>query len=83
MDLYPWRLDSIHSHCHDDVISILNNFPVMAVILRPTFGGIFFRGHISPKNRTYCPLLATIQRLSKVRLLKARVFLLRVKISEG
>jgi hypothetical protein len=24
MDLYPWSFDSIHSHCHDDVISILN-----------------------------------------------------------
>jgi hypothetical protein len=24
MDLYPWRFDSIHSHCHDDVISIFN-----------------------------------------------------------
>jgi hypothetical protein len=27
MDLYPWRFDSIYSHCHDDVkfsISILN-----------------------------------------------------------
>jgi hypothetical protein len=28
MDQYPWRFDSIHSHCHDDVIilySILKN----------------------------------------------------------
>jgi hypothetical protein len=24
MELYPWRLDSRHSHCHDDMISILN-----------------------------------------------------------
>jgi hypothetical protein len=24
MELYPWRFDSIHSHCHDDVILILN-----------------------------------------------------------
>jgi hypothetical protein len=24
MELYPWRFDSIHSHCHDDVISVLN-----------------------------------------------------------
>jgi hypothetical protein len=24
MDLYPWSFDSINSHCHDDVISILN-----------------------------------------------------------
>jgi hypothetical protein len=39
---------------------------------------VLFWGHISLNNRTYCPLLATIQRLSK-----ARVFLLRVKISEG
>jgi hypothetical protein len=46
----------------------------MAVNKRPTFGGIFFRGHISLKNRTYCPLLATIQALSKTR-----VFLLSKK----
>jgi hypothetical protein len=34
MDLYPWRFDSIHSHCHDDVNSILNilkNFPCCEV----------------------------------------------------
>jgi hypothetical protein len=34
MDLYPWRFDSILSHCHDDVISILNilkNFPCREV----------------------------------------------------
>jgi hypothetical protein len=24
MELYPWRFDSIHPHCHDDVNSILN-----------------------------------------------------------
>jgi hypothetical protein len=24
MDLYPWSFDSIHPHCHDDVILILN-----------------------------------------------------------
>jgi hypothetical protein len=23
-DQYPWRFDSIHPHCNDDVISILN-----------------------------------------------------------
>jgi hypothetical protein len=34
----------------------------------------FFWGHISLKNRTYCPLLATIQALSKTR-----VFLLSKK----
>jgi hypothetical protein len=28
----------------------------MAVILRPLLGVNFFRGHISLKNRTYCPL---------------------------
>jgi hypothetical protein len=24
IQLYPWRFDSIHSHCNDDMISILN-----------------------------------------------------------
>jgi hypothetical protein len=24
MELYPWSFDSIHSHCHEDVILILN-----------------------------------------------------------
>jgi hypothetical protein len=50
----------------------------MAVILRPTFGGIFFRGISPSKIGHIAPFLAMIQRLSK-----ARVFLLRVKISEG
>jgi hypothetical protein len=36
--------------------------------------GVFFGGQISLKNRTYCPLLATIQALSKTR-----VFLLRAR----
>jgi hypothetical protein len=59
-------------------LKLVNSFHVMAVNKRPTFGVYLFRGHISLKNRTYCPLLATIQRLSK-----ARVFLLRVEISKG
>jgi hypothetical protein len=29
MDLYPWSFDSIHSHCHDDVNSILNIFRII------------------------------------------------------
>jgi hypothetical protein len=54
-----------------------------AFMLWPSYNGHllgvhFFRWHIPLKNRTYCPLLATIQRLSK-----AGVFLLSVKISEG
>jgi hypothetical protein len=24
MELYPWSFDSIHSHCHPDVILIVN-----------------------------------------------------------
>jgi hypothetical protein len=51
----------------------------MAVNKRPTFGGIFFWGAYLPqKSDILPPFLATIQRLSK-----ARVFLLRLKISEG
>jgi hypothetical protein len=46
----------------------------MAPILAPILGVCFFRGHIFLKNRTYCPFLATIQRLSKTR-----VFLLGEK----
>jgi hypothetical protein len=40
MDLYPWSFDSVHSHCHDDVISILNilkNFGLSRAHLRDTF----------------------------------------------
>jgi hypothetical protein len=37
----------------------------MAPILAPLLGVHFFRGHISLKNGKFCPLLATIQRLSK------------------
>jgi hypothetical protein len=39
MDLYPWRFDSIHSHCHDDVIIFLKEFLIIWAIahLRDTF----------------------------------------------
>jgi hypothetical protein len=36
-DRYPWRFDSIHSHCHDDVIlilDILKNFKEFWAIAR-------------------------------------------------
>jgi hypothetical protein len=39
----------------------------MAPILAPILGVHFVRGHISLKNRTYCPLLDRIQPLSKTR----------------
>jgi hypothetical protein len=44
----------------------VNRIPVMAPILAPILGS-FFKGHISLKNRTYCPLLDRIQPLSKTR----------------
>jgi hypothetical protein len=37
---------------------LLNSIPVMAPILAPILGIHFFRGHISLKNRTYCPLFS-------------------------
>jgi hypothetical protein len=37
----------------------------MAPILAPILGVHFLGEHISLKNGTFCPLLATIQRLSK------------------
>jgi hypothetical protein len=37
----------------------------MAPILAPILGVHFSRGHISLKNGTFCPLLATIQALSR------------------
>jgi hypothetical protein len=49
---------------------IFNSIPVMVPLTAPLLGS-FLRGHISLKNWTYCPLLGTIQPLSK-----ARVFLL-------
>jgi hypothetical protein len=42
----------------DGEMGLFNSFPVMAVILRPTFGFIFLKGHISFKNGTYCPLFS-------------------------
>jgi hypothetical protein len=39
----------------------------MAVNKRPSFGGIFSRGHISLKTGHIAPFLATIQALSKTR----------------
>jgi hypothetical protein len=35
---------------------ILNRIPVTAPILAPILGSLFLKGHISLKNRTYCPL---------------------------
>jgi hypothetical protein len=34
-----------------------NRIPAMAVYIRPLFGVLFLQGHISLKNRTYCPVL--------------------------
>jgi hypothetical protein len=31
MDLYPWSFDSIHSHCHDDMIIFLKEFLIIWV----------------------------------------------------
>jgi hypothetical protein len=45
----------------------INRIPVMAPILAPLLGIHFFRGHISLNNGTFCPLLATIQALSRAR----------------
>jgi hypothetical protein len=33
MELYPWRFDSIHSHCQDDVNSFLFQFLIFQRIL--------------------------------------------------
>jgi hypothetical protein len=39
MDLYPWSFDSIHSHCHDDMIIFLKEFLIIWAIthLRDAF----------------------------------------------
>jgi hypothetical protein len=29
MDLYPWSFDSIHSHCHNDMIIFLKEFLII------------------------------------------------------
>jgi hypothetical protein len=42
---------------HAFFYSLINRIPVMAVILRPLFGVLFLRGHISLKKRTYCPVM--------------------------
>jgi hypothetical protein len=47
--------------------------PILAPALGVTFG-VTFKGRFSLKNGTYCPLLATIQRLSS-----ARVFLSEIR----
>jgi hypothetical protein len=35
----------------------INRIQAMVPLTAPLFGAIFLRGHISVKNRTYCPLL--------------------------
>jgi hypothetical protein len=55
----------------------VNSFHAMAVILRPTFGVLFFGGISPSKIGHIAPLSATIQALSKTR-----VFLLSKKRSE-
>jgi hypothetical protein len=39
----------------------------MMPLTAPLLGVYFFQGHISLKNRTYCPLLDRIQALSSTR----------------
>jgi hypothetical protein len=34
MDLYPWSFDSIHPHCHDDMIIFLKEFLIIWAIAR-------------------------------------------------
>jgi hypothetical protein len=56
MEQYPWRFDSIHSHCHDDVISILNilkNFQRFWAIahLRGVFKKNRFERELASKNK--------------------------------
>jgi hypothetical protein len=36
---------------------LFNRIQAMVPLTAPLFGVIFLRGHISVKNRTYCPLL--------------------------
>jgi hypothetical protein len=61
-----------------EFIGKFNSFQAFAPLTAHEKGVHFFGEHISLKNGSFCPVLATIQPLSK-----ARVFLLRVKISEG
>jgi hypothetical protein len=39
-------------------LSFLNSSPAIMPLAASYFGGIFFRGHNSLKNRTYCPLFS-------------------------
>jgi hypothetical protein len=54
----------------------INSFHAMAVILRPTFGVLFFGGISPSKIRQIAPLLATIQTLSKPRVFLLTAFVL-------
>jgi hypothetical protein len=47
--LMPSNFDT---HC-----LMLNRIQAMVPLTAPLFGVLFLRGHISLKNRTYCPLL--------------------------
>jgi hypothetical protein len=53
MELYPWRFDSLHFHCHDDVNSILHNFKEFWAIahLRNMFK--INRNEWEPADRSY------------------------------
>jgi hypothetical protein len=53
---------------------VINSFYVMAPILAPLFGVHFLQGHISLKNRSYCPLLR-----ASTSPFKSRCLLIRLK----
>jgi hypothetical protein len=50
-----------------DALSCFNRIPVMAPLLAPILGAYFWGEHISLKNGTFCPFLATVQALSTTR----------------
>jgi hypothetical protein len=63
----PVIYSDIRSYNERDLAILVNSFQALAPLTGQKKGVHFLREHISLKNGTFCPLLATIQALSRTR----------------